>query len=219
MSRPVSAPTKRRTLARYLAVPLAVGALVLSGCASTPEAPGAGGTATGGTTQASLPASDTGAFLDDHGLKGLDATQVIDRLDAMPLAERPANLMASVRPDQLTLTDDQKRQATLPIPEDKFYLSFAPFRSQTHSCHFHSLTTCTGEMQNEEISVLVTDAKTGEKIVDKKMSTFDNGFVGLWLPRGIDATLSIEAQGKKASTPISTQGTEDATCLTTLQLK
>ncbi|RAX50516.1 hypothetical protein DQ353_02865 [Arthrobacter sp. AQ5-05] len=201
---------KRRTpLSVYLLAPLAIGSLVLTGCAGNTAEPLA-------TTSA--PAADAEAFMADHGLAGLNARQVIDRLDSLPVEQRPQNLMASVRPDQLMLTDDLKRQAALPIPDDQFYLSFAPFRTQTHDCHFHSLTTCLGEMQNEEVKVVVTDAKSGETLVDKTMSTFDNGFVGLWLPRGVEATLTVEAQGKKASTPISTSSTEDATCLTTLQL-
>ena len=209
MPRNVSFLKKRKPLAAYLAAPLAVGALVLTGCiGNAPETPSA----------SAAPAADAAAFMSDHGLAGLDARQVIDRLDALPVAQRPQNLMASVRPDQLMLADDQQRQAILPLPEDEFYLSFAPFRNQTHDCHFHSLTTCLGEMQNEEVKVVLTNAKSGERIVDKTMRTFDNGFVGLWLPRGIEATLTVESRGQKASTPISTASTEDATCLTTLQL-
>lgn len=201
--------TLRKPLAAYLVAPLAVGALVLTGCSSATPAPPA---------DVSASVADTAAFLGEHDLTGLEARQVIDRLDSLPVDQRPKNLMASVRPDQLVLTDDRKRQVALPIPEDQFYLSFAPFRSQTHDCHFHSLTTCLGEMQNEEVAVTLTDTRNGEKIVDKTMRTFDNGFVGLWLPKGIEATLSIEAGGKKASTVISTSTTADATCLTTLQL-
>ncbi|MGB9036832.1 MAG: CueP family metal-binding protein [Paeniglutamicibacter sp.] len=209
MTRTDSFPKKRKPLAAYLVAPLAVGALVLTGCAGNAPGPQANTTA---------PAADAAAFMSDHGLAGLDTRQVIDRLDALPVAQRPQNLMASVRPDQLMLADDRQRQAVLPLPEDQFYLSFAPFRTQTHDCHFHSLTTCLGEMQNEEVKVTVTDAKSGETLVDKTMSTFDNGFVGLWLPRGIEATLTVESRGKRASTPISTSSSEDATCLTTLQL-
>ena len=194
----------RKPFSAYLLATLALGSLAFTGCAGNPPGPQA-------NTSAS--AADAGAFMADHDLAGLDARQVIDRLDALPVAQRPQNLMASVRPDELMLTDDLKRRTTLPIPDDQFYLSFAPFHTQTHS-----LTTCLGEMQNEEVKVVLTDAKSGKKLVDKTMRTFDNGFVGLWLPRGIEGTLSVEAQGKKASTPISTSLPEAATCLTTLQL-
>lgn len=199
---------KRGRVATYLLAPLAASALLLAGCASSAPP----------SATSSMAAADNESFLAEHNLSGLDARQVIDRLDTMPVDQRPKNLIASVRPDQLMISDDQKRQTALPMPEDKFYLSFAPFRTQTHDCHFHSLTTCLGEMQNEEIKVTVVDSTSGAKLVDETMTTFDNGFLGLWLPRGVEATLTVEAGGKRASTPISTSSNESATCLTTLQL-
>lgn len=200
--------TKRKPLARTVFAALAIGALALSGCTSN-------------TPQSAVPSvsqADKDAFLSAQNLAGLDARQVIDKLDTMPVAQRPNNLMASVRPDQLILIDENKQQVSMPIPEDQFYLSFAPFKTQTHDCHFHSLTTCLGEMQNEEVKVSVTDVKTGEKIVDKTVKTFDNGFVGVWLPRGIEATLDVEQGELSASSKISTATSEDVTCLTTMQL-
>ena len=104
------------------------------------------------------------------------------------------------------------------MPADEFYVSFAPYVSRTHDCHFHSLTTCVGELQNAEVSVKITDDATGEVLVDDSLTTFDNGFVGLWLPRGIDATVTVEHDGKTASSPITTQGDDAATCVTTLHL-
>lgn len=193
--------------ARVLGV-LAVGALALTGCSSTPEpAP----------TTSVQAADSTQQFLSAQGLDGLNTTQIIDRLDALSVSERSQTLIASVRPAGLVLMDDQQ-EVTLPMPEDKFYLSFAPYQQQTHDCHFHSLTTCLGEMQNSDVKVTVTDNKTGQKLVDESMQTFDNGFVGLWLPRGMEGTLTVEAQGKSGTTNISTVSDEDATCLTTLQL-
>lgn len=200
--------TKRKPLLTTFFASLAIGALALTGCTS--NAP-----------QSIAPAvsqADKDAFLSAQNLAGLDARAVIDKLDTMPVAQRPNNLMASVRPDQLILIDENKQQVSMPIPEDQFYLSFAPFKTQTHDCHFHSLTTCLGEMQNEEVKVTITDVKTGEKIVDRTMKTFDNGFVGVWLPRGIEATLNVEQGELSASSKISTATSEDATCLTTMQL-
>lgn len=104
------------------------------------------------------------------------------------------------------------------MPADEFYVSFAPYVSRTHDCHFHSLTTCVGELQNAEVSVKITDDATGEVLVDDSLTTFDNGFVGLWLPRGIDATVTVEHDGKTASSPITTKGDDAATCVTTLHL-
>lgn len=199
---------KRKPLAITVFASLAIGALALTGCTSNNQQSAA----------PSITQADKDAFLSAQNLAGLDARQVIDKLDTLPVAERPSNLMASVRPDELILIDENKQQVSMPIPEDQFYLSFAPFKTQTHDCHFHSLTTCLGEMQNEEVKVTISDVKTGEKIIDKTVRTFDNGFVGVWLPRGIEATLHVAQGEKSATSKISTATSEDATCLTTMQL-
>ncbi|MCW5952736.1 MAG: CueP family metal-binding protein [Propionibacteriaceae bacterium] len=157
-------------------------------------------------------------ILADHGLAGLDARQIIERLDTLPVSDRPTDLIASIRPDQLLLTDDQDRELTVPMPSDEFYLSLAPYLNGTHDCHFHSLTTCLGELQNVDVSLTVTDAATGEPILEEDLRTYDNGFVGVWLPRDIDADITVEYDGRTATTAISTRGAEAATCLTTLQL-
>ncbi|RIK15345.1 MAG: hypothetical protein DCC50_08445, partial [Acidobacteria bacterium] len=90
-----------------------------------------------------------------HGLQGLAAREVIDRLEATPVSARPAELIASVQPAAVLLSDAEGREARLPLPQDEFYLSVAPYLDQTHECHFHSLTTCRGELGNEELTVRV----------------------------------------------------------------
>src|SRR5690606_37866330 len=178
----------------------AIGSLVLSGCAGEPES--------------AAPASD--AVLASHDLDGLSAQQVIQQLDATPLAERSADLMASIRPDQLLLTGASGEETSIEMPADEFYVSIAPYVDQTHECFFHSLTTCKGELGNEEINVQVID-DSGKTLVDESVQTYDNGFVGLWLPRDINGTITIEHQGRSATDSIST-GQDDPTCITTLQL-
>lgn len=196
----------RNQLRLFAIAPFLIGAITVAGC-TAPQ-----------TQAPAEPASATGTFLNDHDLAGLDAPEIIERLDTMLLADRPQDLMASIRPDEVLLTDAQEREVVLPMPEDRFYLSFAPYQSQTHDCYFHSLTTCTGELQNTNIHVTVVDNQTGETVVDETRRTYDNGFLGLWLPRDLDATLTVETNGLTASTPISTSTAEDPTCLTTLQL-
>lgn len=192
-----------RTARTAFAVALGL-ALVLAGC-STPSAeapsPGSGST-----------------ILTEHGLEGMDAAQIVDRLDALPIAERPAGLMASIRPDELLLSDGKNPDLSLPMPADKFYVSLAPFVDQTHDCYFHSLTTCTGELAAEKMDVTVTNQATGEVLLDEKMQTQQNGFLGLWLPRDIEATIDVAQDERSASASISTVNDDDLTCLTTMQL-
>lgn len=198
----------RKPVAALAAVPLVLAVLLLAGCATTsPET---------NPTESSSTESDE--ILAKHNLIGLDAKQIIEQLDSMQVTDRPTDLIASVRPNELILTDEDQRETSVETPTDEFYVSVAPYRTQTHDCHYHSLTTCVGELQNTEVDVIVTNSETGETLIDETRNTFDNGFLGLWLPRGIQATLSVEADGRTATTLISTATSDDPTCITTLQL-
>ncbi|EYT52176.1 hypothetical protein H490_0114445 [Leucobacter sp. UCD-THU] len=202
-----AAPHRRKLIAAAAATLAA--ALVLTGCATAPSHEPA-------SPSTNSQAVDTG-FLADHDLDGLDAAQVIERLDTMPVADRPTDLIASVQPDALVLTDDQKRETRLPMPEDEVYISVAPYREQTHDCYFHSLTTCLGELADTAVQVTLT-GEDGDVLLDEVRQTYDNGFVGIWVPRGIKATLTIEHEGRTGTVTISTMNEDDATCITTLQL-
>lgn len=191
------------------AVFVAILALVLAGCAITPSGPA--------PSSVSSQTSER-EFLADHGLSGLDARQVIERLDTMPVADRPTDLLASVQPEALVLTDDQERETRLPLPEDEVYISIAPYQDQTHDCYFHSLTTCLGELASEEVQVTLTGAD-GEVIIDEARQTYDNGFIGLWVPRDTEVTLTIAHEGQEANARISTMNDDDATCITTMRLQ
>ena len=139
------------------------------------------------------------------------------RLAGAPVEERPTDLIASVEPDAVVVTDEQGQEESVPLPEDEFYVSVAPYIDQTHDCFYHSLTTCLGELDNQEVDVTVTEEGTGEVLVDETLETYDNGFFGLWLPRDIDAEMTIEHEGLSSTTSLST-GEGDPTCLTTSRL-
>lgn len=149
-----------------------------------------------------------------HGLAG-DAARVVEQLEQLDQAKRPRDLMASVRPGQLLLSDDDE-QVALPMPTDRFYLSIAPYRDSTHECYFHSLTTCQGELAGEPVHVRVVDA-SGAVLVDKETATNPNGFVGVWLPKGSSGTVNVSTSQGNGSQPFST-GDDDATCMTTLRV-
>lgn len=179
-------------------------ALTLSGCATET-------TETTGT-------AETANLLESHGLGDMDAVEMIDHLDRLPVAERPANMIASVRHDELLLsvpssTDEQ----ALPLPAGQTYLSIAPYATQTHDCFYHSLTTCLGELGNTEVEVSIRDKSTGEILIDERATTFDNGFIGFWLPTGAAGTIEITHEGQTGSTEFSTAA-DGATCVTTLQV-
>ncbi|HEU0041444.1 MAG TPA: CueP family metal-binding protein [Jiangellaceae bacterium] len=155
-------------------------------------------------------------LLAEYGLEGLGTVEIIDHLDRLAVEERPADLMASVRPSEVVVSSGDE-QFNLEIPDDRFYLSVAPYVDQTHDCFHHSLTTCKGELASEEVRVQVVDETSGKVLVDEMRTTFENGFVGLWLPRDIEGTLTVTYDGKVGEVDFATD-TDAPTCLTTLQL-
>ena len=182
----------------------AAAALLLSGCSAA--AP-------------SEPEAQPGALaqISELGIHETDARSIIDGLDTLPVADRPAPeaLIASVQPDQLVL---QPGDVAIPLADDEFYLSIAPYTTQTHPCDFHSLTTCLGELQNTPIELTVTDVESGEEVVSEITATADNGFVGVWLTRDREFDVRIVSEGGAAEQRVST-GVQDPTCLTTMQLR
>lgn len=178
--------------------------LVLAGCGSR------------GAERASV--TGDAELLQVHGFAEADVQEIIDRLEALPVAERPQNLIASVTAMSLQLRDDAGREAELPLPEDQFYLSVAPFVETTHECAFHSLTTCRGELRSREVDVSVVDSDSGETLEGGARTTHDNGFFGLWLPRGITVELTCTLEDLAGTASLSTRADEGLTCLTSLQL-
>lgn len=155
-------------------------------------------------------------FLTTHDLAGMEVTDMIDRLDRLGVEERSSEYVASIRPDELVVSDGEQ-EVVLPMPQDSFYLSVAPYVDHTHDCFYHSLTTCQGELINQDLEVRITNKTTGEVLVDQTVTTFENGFAGFWLPRDIDGSIEVTYGGQAGAVDFSTSD-DGATCLTTLQL-
>lgn len=180
--------------------------VALSGCAGGASAP-----------EAPVPSSGVAATegaLARAGLTGLDAVAAIERLDASPDA-RPLGFTASVRPHELVLSDETG-EYRLPVPQDRFYVSIAPYRAKTHDCFNHSLATCRGELAGQQVHLLVT-ASDGTVLVDRDDTLYANGFVGMWLPRDQTGTIRVTQEGLAGEIPFATAD-DSATCLTTLRL-
>lgn len=187
-----------------------VALLATSGC-SQPTTPAAPGPAA--STAASAATSDD--VLASLGLAGLDGRQIVEKLD-QDSTPRPLPMKASVRSDRVVVGNG-KAEVGVPITgDDGFYLSIAPYATRTHECYFHSLATCKGELTGRSVHVTITDS-TGRKLVDADATTYANGFVGFWLPRGIKGTVTVTTDGRTGTVPFAT-GPEDATCLTTLKV-
>ena len=165
---------------------------------------------------AAVPNTPSADLLASHNLTDMSAREIVDTLDRMNVSDRPTDLIASVQPDALVLTDNVT-EVSLDMPDDVTYVSVAPFVSQTHECFYHSLTTCRGELSAQQIEVRFIDDATGDVILEETTTTFDNGFAGFWLPRNLSGTIEVTYDGKTGETPFSTAN-DAATCITTLQL-
>lgn len=179
-------------------------ALALTGCSAAAPEPTADGTVS------------QDKFLTTHGLAAMDAVEIINHLDRQKVTERPTDLIASVRADELLLSSDAQEVA-VDLPDNQTYVSIAPYLTSTHDCLYHSLTTCLGELDNEDIQVTITDEATGEMLVDEATTTFDNGFIGFWLPDDATGLIEISYQGRTGTTKFSTTN-DGATCVTDLRL-
>lgn len=196
-------------------VVLVLGTVLVAGC--TAPTPTTDRTSATSRSQTAVPPPAAGqALLAKHALSGRSAVEVIDSLDRMPVEKRPADLMASVRPDALLVSGDGA-EVSLPIPPDRFYLSVAPYVDATHDCFNHSLTTCRGELGGKDVEVSLVEDGSGTLLADGARTIFANGFVGLWLPRDTTGTLRIRYDGKVAEAKVSTHA-DAPTCLTTMQL-
>lgn len=154
-------------------------------------------------------------LLAEQGLAGMGVREIIDYLDRLPVAQRPNDLIASVQHGQLVL-NNQSEEIRLDLPENLSYISVAPYATRTHECFYHSLTTCLGELGTEPVEVLIID-ETGEVLVDEVAETFDNGFIGYWLPEDTAGTIEITHGGAVGSTAFST-AEDGATCVTDLRV-
>lgn len=123
---------------------------------------------------------------------------------------------ASITAKELVITDEAENKTTYELPKDEFFVSIAPFQTETHPCTYHSLTGCQGEMVEQEFDFYIEDEE-GTVIVDEVLKSGTNGFVDLWLPRDKTFNVTIKHDNKQVESKISTYE-NDGTCITTMQL-
>lgn len=154
--------------------------------------------------------SGASKVLTQLGLENTEIKEVVNNLDQR--IDEPTNVGARITGDKLFLYDNEK-EYNLALPTDSFFVSIAPYINEVHPCTIHNLITCRGEIFNQTMKVRIVD-ENNQIIIDKEIETQDNGFIGLWLPKGINATLKVEYDGLLVEYPISTFSESD-TCITT----
>lgn len=125
------------------------------------------------------------------------------------------NVTASITSHELIVTDNGKK-TSFDLPEDEFFVSIAPFIENTHECAIHNLTGCQGELAEKNFDVLIQDEE-GTVVIDETITSLENGFIDLWLPRDRTYQVKIEYDGKSVESEIDTFK-DDNTCITTMQL-
>lgn len=127
------------------------------------------------------------------------------------------SINASITSHEVIVQEDGVTKETIKLPEDEFFVSIAPFETYTHECAIHSLTGCQGELVKEDFDILITDEK-GKKVIDEEMTSLENGFLDIWLPRDQEYTVSIQKDDQLVEQKISTFEDDD-TCITTMHLQ
>lgn len=159
--------------------------------------------------------SDNDGILEILGYENLGTREIIAKLEDN-LNEPSVLLNAYVGYEGLYLTS-KSGDLLLKDEEDMFYLSIAPYEYTTHGWLGHNLVSCLGEMKNESFEVLVVDDE-GNTVFSGTESTYNNGFLGIWLPKDIQGEITINYGEKSATKSIDTfEGAP--TCETTMQLQ
>lgn len=149
-------------------------------------------------------------MLKKYGLEGLSVKEMVNKLDS--ITDEKSSLNASITGTDLILYDNGK-EYDFALPKDEFYVSFAPYIHEVHPCKTHNLVSCRGELFNQEFDVSIVKSD-GTVLMDQKVKSMESGFIGVWLPRDIEATLTVSTNGLSVTQPISTFADSD-TCITT----
>lgn len=150
--------------------------------------------------------------LDNHGQEDISIKELVEDYSVGNIEGQSASITGT----ELIVTTEDNSELIYDLPKDEFFVSIAPFISQTHECTVHSLTGCQGEIIHQNMDVYIEDMN-GDIIVDEQMNSRANGFLDLWLPRDQTFNVKITFDGKQTESEISTFK-NDGTCITTMQL-
>lgn len=204
-----------KKITRLVAAPLVtVLALGFVGCSGDQSK--VNGSTTGQNPSATSEATDpkVSKFLEDHGFDGMPVAYIIDKLEKDNTGDRENGPEGIVESGYLKLSDGQD-EVSVPIT-DGYYLAIAPYTDNPFECTTHNLATDQGELANREMHFTLTD-DGGQTLVDESLTTYDNGFIGFWLPKDKTGKVTVTSEGKTGSADFST--TKDSpTCIGNLQL-
>lgn len=204
-----------KKITRLLAAPLVtVLAFGFAGCSG--DKSGASGSASGQNPSATSEATDPKVmqFLEKHNLHGMPMPYIMAKLEEDNTGDRENGPVGIVESDYLKLSDGQDEVA-VPIT-DGYYLAIAPYVNSPFECTTHNLATDQGELANREMHFTLTD-DGGQTLVDETLTTYDNGFMGIWLPKDKTGKITVTMDDKTGSADFST-AKDSPTCIGNLQL-
>ena len=106
-------------------------------------------------------------------------------------------VQASIDHEKIYITDESSSYE-VDLPDDLFYIAFAPYINLTHACYTHSLTGCQGEMINKDIDVRIYD-ESNNLIEENTYNTGDDGFIGLYLDKIENYQILVQHNGLVSS--------------------
>lgn len=118
--------------------------------------------------------------------------------------------------EHLIIVKDDDNEIRHKMPKDEFFVSIAPYINKTHPCSNHVLTGCQAELTNKDFNIILTN-QSGEEILKEVVTSGDNGFIDLWLPRNETYTINIEFEGKTNVSEFSTFK-DSNTCISNFKL-
>lgn len=130
-------------------------------------------------------------MLTKYGLSGLSVKEMVNKFDI--ITNEKYSLNASITATTLILYDHEKKY-DFKLPGEEFYVSFAPYINEIHPCQTHNLVSCKGELFNKEFEISIIK-KAGAVVLNQKVKSMNSGFIGIWLPKGIEANLTINYNG------------------------
>jgi len=143
----------------------------------------------------------------------LNTEEIKDLVSRYSRQEISGNELAYIDSNVLTVVQEDGTSVEYALPEDEFFVSIAPYYEMTHPCATHYLTGCNSELKNEEFEILIKDLE-GNIILNETVTSGDNGFIDLWLPRDKEYTIQITHDGDTINSSLSTFN-GDNTCITT----
>ncbi len=145
-------------------------------------------------------------------LEGLAPEAVMDLVNEWGMDNETNKVRIWVTSKEFHFEFPDGTKPVIPLPSDRMVVSLAPYIMKTHPCKEHFPSSCRGELPNTPVEVKAV-AEDGTVILERKTTTLPNGFVDLWLPRGLKIDVTLKARGLTVTQRIGTFDT-DKTCIT-----